>query len=593
LSIAVPVSLLLILFLLYFSFGSAKYGLLIFTAIPLSAIGGIIALTLRDMPFSISAGIGFIALFGVAVLNGIVMIAEFNRLRSQAFSSLQDLVLEGSRVRLRPVLMTASVASLGFLPMALSQGSGAEVQRPLATVVIGGLLTATFLTLFLLPVLYVWLETKTKSFKPNLPVASVMMGAFLVLPALHSYAQSEAATQSGVINTYGRANEVRISLDSVLRLAEENNLSLKAAKQQENYYATLKSGVFELPKTQLGAEYGKFNSLFNDNRLFLNQSFELPAVYRRQKSLYAQQEAVQAAATGIQRNELKRQIRLLYVQLVDLEHREQTLRTLDSIYKRFADAATLRVKAGETNRLEQVTAEATSGQLSLQLNQLLADRLIVQQQLMALTNTDKLFRPEEGAIRLDLPANASGESFPELRLQSEQINLSKAEADLEKSKLLPSFSVGYTNMSIVGFQTKNGVDNIYYGSGDRFHSVNLTLELPLFAKATRTRIKAAQVQAEQAGMQRDAIAQSTRFRYAAIEQELRKFREQIAYFDDKGHAQTEALQQQAREAYTAGELDFLQWTLLMNQAITIKLNYLDALKAYNAQLVELYYLNGQ
>ncbi|VEH97608.1 Cation efflux system protein CzcA [Kaistella antarctica] len=157
LMIAVPLSLLLILLMLYFAFNSVKYGLLIFSAIPLSMIGGILSLWIRGMNFSISAGVGFIALFGVAVLNGIVLIAEFNRQKLK-HSDLKDVVKIGGRTRLRPVLMTALVASLGFLPMALSQGEGAEVQRPLATVVIGGLLLATFLTLYLLPLIYIWFE---------------------------------------------------------------------------------------------------------------------------------------------------------------------------------------------------------------------------------------------------------------------------------------------------------------------------------------------------------------------------------------------------------------------------------------------------
>ncbi len=157
LGIAVPVSLALILLMLYFAFSSVKYGLIIFTTIPLSAIGGILSLWLRGMNFSISAGVGFIALFGVAVLNGIVLIAEFNR-QKEVHSDLNEVVRIGGKMRLRPVLMTALVASLGFLPMALSQGEGAEVQRPLATVVIGGLLLATFLTLFILPTVYIWFE---------------------------------------------------------------------------------------------------------------------------------------------------------------------------------------------------------------------------------------------------------------------------------------------------------------------------------------------------------------------------------------------------------------------------------------------------
>jgi cobalt-zinc-cadmium resistance protein CzcA len=162
LMIAVPVSLILIFLLLFFAFNSVRHGLLIYSAIPLSAIGGIFFLALRGMPFSISAGVGFIALFGVAVLNGIVLIAEFNRLKKEGYKSLHRIVLMGTKVRLRPVLMTAFVASLGFLPMALSNGAGAEVQRPLATVVIGGLMIATFLTLFVLPILYIVFEKINK-----------------------------------------------------------------------------------------------------------------------------------------------------------------------------------------------------------------------------------------------------------------------------------------------------------------------------------------------------------------------------------------------------------------------------------------------
>ncbi|HMT00665.1 MAG TPA: efflux RND transporter permease subunit, partial [Saprospiraceae bacterium] len=162
LAVAVPVSLIMIFVLLFFAFKSIRQGLLIFSSIPLSAMGGILFLALRGMPFSISAGIGFIALFGVAVLNGIVLISEFNRLRQEGWTDLRRIVIMGTKVRLRPVLMTATVASLGFLPMALSNGAGAEVQRPLATVVIGGLLVATFLTLIVLPSLYLLFEKVTK-----------------------------------------------------------------------------------------------------------------------------------------------------------------------------------------------------------------------------------------------------------------------------------------------------------------------------------------------------------------------------------------------------------------------------------------------
>ena len=153
--------------LLFFTFNSMKQAALIFTAIPLSAIGGVFALWLRGMPFSISAGIGFIALFGIAVLNGIVLISYFNQLKSEGITDPLQRVLIGTKTRLRPVLMTAAVASLWFLPMALSTSGGAEVQKPLATVVIGGLVSATLLTLIVLPILYLLFEKGIKRRKNN------------------------------------------------------------------------------------------------------------------------------------------------------------------------------------------------------------------------------------------------------------------------------------------------------------------------------------------------------------------------------------------------------------------------------------------
>jgi cobalt-zinc-cadmium resistance protein CzcA len=161
LAVAIPLTLLLILLLLYFSFNSIIYALLIFSSIPMAVIGGIFMLLIRGMVFSISAGMGFIALFGVAVLNGIVLISEFNRLRKSDINnimSLEEVVIKGGIIRLRPVLMTAAVASLGFFPMALATSAGAEVQKPLATVVIGGLISSTFLTLIVLPCTYILVE---------------------------------------------------------------------------------------------------------------------------------------------------------------------------------------------------------------------------------------------------------------------------------------------------------------------------------------------------------------------------------------------------------------------------------------------------
>ncbi len=163
LQVVVPIALLLIFILIYFALKSFKQTTMIYIAIPLAAIGGIFSLWLRDMPFSISAGVGFIVLFGVAVLNGLVLISGFNELKEEGITNVSERIMKGTKRRIRPILLTALTDILGFLPMAISNSAGAEVQRPLATVVIGGLLTSTLLTLFILPILYRWVENRQRN----------------------------------------------------------------------------------------------------------------------------------------------------------------------------------------------------------------------------------------------------------------------------------------------------------------------------------------------------------------------------------------------------------------------------------------------
>ncbi len=162
-SLVVPLSIVIIFALLYTAFGDMRYAVLVLVNLPFALVGGILALVVRGMPLSVTAGIGFIALFGVAVLNGVVLVSSLNERRKVGHEPLRKVIISACKMRLRPVLMTALVASLGFLPMALSTSDGAEVQRPLATVVIGGLITSTLLTLFLLPAIYEWMEMRTES----------------------------------------------------------------------------------------------------------------------------------------------------------------------------------------------------------------------------------------------------------------------------------------------------------------------------------------------------------------------------------------------------------------------------------------------
>src|SRR5690554_7851938 len=206
--IAVPIALLLIFIMLYFAFNSVKEALMIYSAIPLAAVGGVLLLWIRDMPFSISAGVGFIALFGIAVLNGIVLIEHFKELKKEGMTDKNELIVQGTKDRLRAVLLTASAAALGFLPMAISTNAGAEVQRPLATVVIGGLVSATILTLVVLPVIFSWVEQK-KELKMN----KKGLAAILIL----------------LLSFQMKAQQNPLTVEETVHLAIENNSGLKAS----------------------------------------------------------------------------------------------------------------------------------------------------------------------------------------------------------------------------------------------------------------------------------------------------------------------------------------------------------------------------
>jgi cobalt-zinc-cadmium resistance protein CzcA len=565
--------------MLYFAFGKLKYGVLIFSAIPLSAIGGVLALWLRGMPFSISAGVGFIALFGVAVLNGIVLITEFNRLKNEGMHDLKFIIMEGTKVRLRPVLMTASVASLGFLPMALSQGAGAEVQRPLATVVIGGLITATFLTLVVLPILYMWIEREKPKKRRMKPVAVI-----LLLLSLCPFV--EAQTIEGK----------KMKLEEMLQLAGKQNLSIQSLQKESAYWKQMQAAVFEPNKTQFGAEYGNINSVNNDTRFMLSQTFNLPVVYKRHKEFYLANEKAQSAMVNWKQQELNKEVKLVFWHMADLLSRQKLLVRLDSVYGRFLHAAELRLKAGEANLLEKTMAESQVQQLKIQQQQLYSDIIIAQQKLQWLLNTGEKLLPDDseashpGIVIADTGTIAN---HPLVRYKELQAGIAASQTSVEKNKLVPDISVGYNNMSIVGYQSTDGVTQKYYGSGNRFNSFNLTLGVPLFSKAAKNKVKAGQLNEEVARMNVKVADQQLKSQLLQLTEELKKQQQQVTYYEKQGLVQSELIMSHAKQSFEAGQISYLEWTILMNNAVGIHLARLDAIQRLNTINTELEYLTGK
>ena len=575
LSVALPVALLLIFLMLFFAFGRIKYSLLIFSAIPLSAIGGVLALWARGMPFSISAGVGFIALFGVAVLNGIVLISEMNRLKEQGMGDARKIVFYATEVRLRPVLMTAAVASLGFLPMALSNGAGAEVQRPLATVVIGGLVTSTLLTLLVLPTLYLMIEKGWRVRKTGERVLPLAM-FFIVVPTLLS-AQG------------GR----KVTLDEALLMAGKQNGVLNLSRLRERYYDALRRSGTDIPPTQISTEWGNINSAAFDDKFTVSQSFSLPGVYARQRDLFGAEADGARAGTALQAAEISRLVKQAYLQLQVLYERQLLLEQMDSIYGRFSEMARLRFEKGESNLLEKTTLENQAQQMHLQLRQVFADRRDAAIRLGVLLNTGELF---DAAERLDMPApRAVPDSgvlsrHPAIGYYRQQEAVAAATTRVQRSRLLPELTAGYTNQSIAGWQLRKDRSETYYGNSSRFSAVQLGVGIPIFTRAQRARIKAAGQQQVIAGAASELALQQLRAQLSQVMNAYSKYAETVTYYRSSGLAQSNTLLQTGILSFKNGAINYIEWGALAGNAIQIRLQYIDAVSNLVAQRIELDYL---
>lgn len=574
LSIAVPVALLLIFAMLYFAFSSVKEGALIYTAIPLSAIGGVFALAMRGMPFSISAGVGFIALFGVAVLNGIVLISEFNRIKKEGkITDTLQLVMQGTRNRLRPVLMTAAVASLGFLPMALSNGAGAEVQRPLATVVIGGLITATFLTLFVLPALYLLFDIKPKT-KPN---AAVIILGLMLASGFSAHAQT-----------------VPVNVENAVEIALKNNLQVKGAQLSEQADKLRQKTYLDIPKAEISADYGQINTALNDTRIGITQSISFPTVYSNQKKALKSGFQASQIQTQLVQQDIRAEVRRLYYQLVWLNEKKKLLRYADSIYTLFEGKTNLRFKVGEANILEKTTAQTHRQQIANQLEMALADEMIALKQFNTLLQDSVQYAPATDSVKIKYSTIIidSADRLPQVQLYTHQAEAARYRWKTEKSRLLPDFFVGYNNQSLVGTQILNGQET-YIGANRRFNYVAAGISIPLFAgaqsakaSAARAEWQVAQTRIGQAKLQLESQLINTR-------QSVQKYGNALRYYEKDGLKNAGLIISTANKQFSGGDIDYLQWVILVDQAVNIRSQYLDLVSQYNQAVIDLQKLNNQ
>ena len=562
--IAVPISLLLIFILLFFAFKSVKQGLLIYSAIPLSMIGGIFFLALRGMPFSISAGVGFIALFGVAVLNGLVLIAEFNRIKKTGETDLKAIVLQGTRIRLRPVLMTALVASLGFLPMALSNGSGAEVQKPLATVVIGGLIIATFLTLFVLPILYIMFEKGIK-LKPRKTKSITII---IVLGLFFSFQNATA--------------QEKIALDKAIEIALQNNIKVKNQKLNSEYLQKMAKTGYDIPNTAIISEYGQFNSNVNDLKVGISQSIKFPTVYKRQKQLLVAQAKAGEWTEALQKKKLTKEVTSVFYELIYLKEKENLLRKSDSIYAEFLRKSTLRFDKGESNVLEKVTAENQSGQVRIQLQEVQSDYKTLQIQFKYLLNEDKDFVPFADKYKMIFDENIDENAVanqPGVKLKEQEITSTIAEVELEKSKRMLELLGGVYWQT---FKTNATVQDSYNGVYGQFG-----VALPLFNSSIKNKQKALEINTQIAENDLNDEKLKLQTQYRQLLQEHQKNKETVTYYESKALKNVTLVTNAANNKFINGDINYLEWVLIINQNTEIQSSYIEAVRKGNETIINL------
>ncbi len=575
LKIAVPIALLLIFIFLHFAFKSLKEAALVFTAIPLSIVGGVFLLWIRGMPFSISAGIGFIALFGVAVLNGIVLIEHLKDLKNSGITDMRKLIIKGTRERLRPVILTASAAALGFLPMAISTSAGAEVQRPLATVVIGGLVTSTLLTMLALPILYAIFDNVTgiRLWPPGLKTKKLVLLVVLVLTPL--FVQSQSSNQ-------GENNPEIITLENALELAYSNNSELAAFNSMIEESKALINTAFAIDKTTFYYNYDENNIADNNYPIRViggEQRFDFPTVYFAQKKANTISSLMAADRFEIKKREITLKVSTAYYSIIHLQSKLNLYQKADSIFSRYSDAAEISNKQGETTYLEMLTAKARYHNIKVLRSQVEQDLNIAINTLGSLIYRDGDFivpRQEPVALEID---QSLAETSPGYRLADHTALLQDASVKAEKNRLLPDLTLGYFN----------GTNN--YSGSENYQGFEIGLGIPLFWGEQKSKIKAAKHSLEAANYLRESYNRTYNNRLSELSDLISKQKEYIEYYELSGKNISYELIRSSQISYSAGEIDFFRLVQSIDSAIEIELSYLDNLQKYNEFVLEINYLS--
>ncbi len=567
LMIAVPVALLLIFIFLHFAFKSFKDALMIFTAIPLATVGGVILLWIRGMPFSVSAGVGFIALFGIAVLNGIVLIEHLKELQHNGMTDMREIILTGTRDRVRPVLLTAGAAAMGFLPMAISTGAGAEVQRPLATVVIGGLFTSTMLTMIALPLLYEIFNNVTaiKLFPFRvIRGKTVMILALLLFTGLASYGQQK-----------------ELKLKDIIDIAVANNQEINAYNLRVDESNVLKATAFYPGKTEVSYGYDQNNIAPNGYPLKVwgvAQDISFPTLYLAERGARLINVSKAEVTAESKKQKLIKDISLGYYELQNQLARKALYRSVDSLYTTLKKNAESRYEKGDYSRLDLLNIQARQQQAKLNLSAAGYNIKNSTDMLKTLMNyTDDFSVPSE--IEIIEMEEKDIMSYPSVQLLKLENDYAEATLKVERNRILPDISASWFT------GTNDYADSKYYNG---FH---VGLAVPLFFGNQKAKIRSSKIAMNVQQLISEYEITRIRNQLAGYQRDEMKLKEAIDYYNTAGKSLYEEIMSTALKSLKSGEIDLFRFTSSYENAVQIRLNYLDNVLQYNTNILEQMYLS--
>lgn len=555
--IVVPVALMLILLLLFFAFKNVTYTLVVFSTVPLSLIGGILALWLRGLPFSISAGVGFIALFVVAVLNGILMINHFNDIHKQTMYPLSTnrVIARGTPHLLRPVFLTGLVASLGFVPMAVATSAGAEVQRPLATVVIGGLIVSTVLTLLVIPVFY------------------KIVGSAAVWKRAYSGKKFFFLLLLALLPIPMKAQQV-VTLEQAIELAKQNHPRLKTAAAAVRQAKAGRGEVLELAPTEFGYSWGQLNGeIKKDKQWEVNQNLGSLLTPFYKNVLVNRQIATGTFYHRIVEKEVVAEVKRAWAYYLYAYN----LRSLYNDQNQWAEElqriGELRYQQGEITLLEKNMAATMAADLKNRLFQSQEEEKLALARLNWACYAGQPIVPADTAL-VQFPADIETPTYSEAHLKyfQSQAGEAKAQLNVERSRFFPELSLGYVRQDILPLKGLN--------------SWMVGVSFPIYFLPRHSKVKQAKATAFIARTEAEANTRNLYNKVSEAIANLRRQSESLHYYTSSALKEADELMKVAALQLRHSETDITEFIQAVNVARDIRRGYIETVYQYNIAALE-------